>query len=68
MDRAIILSLPEGPVPEVRVPTAEQIFPDPELLLALDGDPPGSRVLAFRRLGTEISARRVAVREWVGPS
>ncbi len=67
MDPAIPLSLSESSAEEARVPAVEQIFPDLDLLLSLDGDPPGPRVLAFRRLG-EVSARRGLAREERGAS
>jgi hypothetical protein len=52
---------------ETRVRAAEQIFPDPELLRALDDEPPFSRVLAFRKLDAEVSPRLPRAREEGSP-
>jgi hypothetical protein len=66
MERAIMIHRPQGFAQEIRVRT-EQIFPDPELLRALDDEPPFSRVLAFRKAEPEASLRLPQVREESGP-
>jgi hypothetical protein len=54
MERAITY-WPPSSAQEIPVFAAEQIFPDLELLRALDDEPPSSRVLVFRKVEAEVS-------------